>query len=652
MMLIQSPLIWLFVFGSAYLAVLLFWARMAATQGSAIGNFLRPVKAVSPFVSALAISAASFAPFIAMNIADSVSSQGLGFAAVSLGGILAPLTGTLFFKRIWALTVRFGSANQARFLEEFYGSKMLVVLSALVALLFAVALGGLLLAQFATLFYSLSGGGFSPFYSIALIALMLMTYTIVGGMRGVLYLGAIQGVLGVAGLVGLLVYVVDLAGGYGGLLAGIDTAQKAAAGNTGLFSVSGVIQFNRGLGIDPPAGGPWTAMMVFSTVIGFMGLQASPVMHQFAISSRSTRGIAAAQTWVSASIFGGLAVALAVVAGGYGLMHGDGNIMHSTLVKLSTQSPWFMAAAYFCLLSLIFVFVAGSHVTAANILVLEVYKRNFHKGLAEETAVVLVRIGVVILIVLSVLMASSLPEATASLASLCLPLSLQFVPALLGVCFVRGITRQAAATGVVIGMICVLLTEDAGRWALYFVGMDLPWGRWPWTLHSALWGIFFNLLSVLVISVITQGREQGRMWRAKSDFVSKVLQGTGRVRFLRPTAWSAVLAWLFLAVGPGLVMGNSAFVRTTDQGSENMMGAPSIAVWIVIGWALGVIMIWFLSYRMELATSLATSVTPIETAYEMPERDLGMKTGRLGRLVWILLAIAGSIALLAWIFGK
>lgn len=647
----QSPLIWLFVIGSAYLAVLLYWARMAVKQGPATQNFLAPVTLVSPFISAVAIGTASFVPFIGMNIADSVSEQGFGFAAMSLGGILIPLTGTLFFKRVWALTVRFGSTNQARFLEEFYDSKMLVVLSAGVALLFAVALGGLLLAQFAELFHSLSGGSFSPFYSIALIALMLMTYTVVGGMRAVLYVGAIQGVLAIAGLAGLLIYILAAAGGYGGLLSGIDAAQNAT--NHALrFGVSGVIQFTRGLGVDAPAGGPWTAMMVFSTVMGFMGLQASPVMHQFAISSRSTRGIAAGQTWISAATFGGLAVALAMVAGGYGLMRGEAGIMHSALLQLSADSPWFMAAAYFCLLSIIFVFVSGSHVAAANILVLEIYKRNFHKGLDENAAVVLVRVCVVVLIILSVLMASSLPDATASLAALCLPLSLQFVPALLGVCFVRGITRQASATGVVIGMVCVLLTEDAGHWALQFVGLNLPWGRWPWTLHSALWGVVFNLVSVLVISIITQSREQGRMWRAKADFVGAALQGSSRVRLLRPTAWSAVLAWLFLAVGPGLVMGNTAFVRITDQGFVNMMGAPSIAVWIAIGWTLGVIMIWFLSYRMELATPPATSVTPSEAAYEMPERDLGMNADRLANLVWILLAIASSIALLAWIFGK
>lgn len=647
---LQSPLVWLFVVGSGYLVLLLFWARTASGQSSAVERFLKPVRSVSPFIVAVALGAASFAPFVAMNMADSVATQGFGFAAISLGGVMVPLTGALFFKRIWALTLRFGSANQADFFDQFYGSKVLVVLSAAVALLFAVALGGLLLAQLASLFHALSGGSFSPFYSMALISLILTVYSVIGGMRGVLYVGAIQGVLGAAGLIGLLVYVIFLAGGFGSFLAGLETAQKAA-GN-GQFGVSGVIQFTRGLGIETPAGGPWTAMMVFSTVIGFLGLQASPVMHQFAISARSTRGLAGTQTWVSAAIFGGLAVALAIVVGGYGLVHADANVMLTALKQLAVQSPWFMAAAYFCLLSLIFVFVAAGHLSAANILVLEIYRRNFHRGLTDETAVVLVRIVIILLIILSVLMASSLPVATASLASLCLPLSLQFLPSLLGICFMRGITRQAATTGVVIGMICVLLTEDAGRWALHFIGLDLPWGRWPWTLHSALWGICFNLLTVLVISVITQQSEQGRMWRAKNAFISETLQGSARVHALRPTAWSVVLAWLFLAVGPGLVMGNTAFVRLSADHVENMMGAPSLPVWIVIGWALGVIMIWFLSYRMELATPLAARVTPIETTYEMPERGLEMNTARLGKLFWILLAIGGGISLLAWIFGK
>ncbi|MFT3989606.1 hypothetical protein [Aestuariivirga sp.] len=646
------PLIWLFAFGTAYLAVLMFWARIAARQATPVQNFLRPVRAAAPFMAVMTIGAASFGPFLAMNFADGVAVQGFGFAAIALGGVVVPLTGVLFFKRIWALSLRFGSYNQARFLEDFYESKTLSVLSAMIAVLFALTLGGRVLAEMALLFSDVSGAGFNPLYSLALLSFMLAAYLVAGGIRGLVYLGTLQGVLGVAGILGLIALTLYLSNGYGALAATLAAVEAKGADTAALFTTSGVIQFTRGLGLDAPSGSGWTAMMVFSSVIGFMGVQASPAIHQLVVASRNTRGIAPGQTWVTAAVFGGLTLVLALVAGGFGIASNQPAVIEAMMADLARWSPWMLAALYFCLVSLAFVFAAACHFTAANILVADIYRRNFHKGLDDGLATVLIRVTIAVLVVISALLSASLPAATAALSALCVPLSFQLVPALIGICFARGITRQAAAAGAIIGMVCVILTEDAGHWMLRFVGVELPWGRWPWTMHSALWGMFFNLLAVLVISVITRKREQGALWQARAQFVGAVLQGSPRVGLLWSTAWSVFLAWLFLGVGPGLVMGNAAFVRTTDQGASNILGLPSLIVWVMIAWALGVGMIWFLAYRMELAKPVTQRIEGPEEVYRMPERNPGMNTDRLAALVWIVLAIGAGIALLAWTFGR
>ena len=62
-----------------------------------------------------------------------------------------------------------------------------------------------------------------------------------------------------------------------------------------------------------------------------------------------------------------------------------------------------------------------------------------------------------------------------------------------------------------------------------------------------------------------------------------------------------VIGWFFFAQGPGAVLGNTIFGNPTDS-STWLFGMPSIWLWQIIWWALGVAMMWFLAYKMEMST--------------------------------------------------
>ena len=62
------------------------------------------------------------------------------------------------------------------------------------------------------------------------------------------------------------------------------------------------------------------------------------------------------------------------------------------------------------------------------------------------------------------------------------------------------------------------------------------------------------------------------------------------------------LVWLFFGVGPGAVIGNDIF-GAPDAGIEGWtFGMPSIWAWQILWWGLGVFMMWFLAYKMEMST--------------------------------------------------
>ena len=72
-------------------------------------------------------------------------------------------------------------------------------------------------------------------------------------------------------------------------------------------------------------------------------------------------------------------------------------------------------------------------------------------------------------------------------------------------------------------------------------------------------------------------------------------------RSLKPSAWIIFATWTFFAVGPGLLIGNELFGKPLNVESWSF-GMPSIWVWQVIFWILGVILVWFLAFKMEMST--------------------------------------------------
>ena len=62
-----------------------------------------------------------------------------------------------------------------------------------------------------------------------------------------------------------------------------------------------------------------------------------------------------------------------------------------------------------------------------------------------------------------------------------------------------------------------------------------------------------------------------------------------------------LIVWIFFAFGPGLMLGNELFGKPINVESWSF-GMPSIWVWQIIFWLLGVVLVWFLAFKMEMST--------------------------------------------------
>ena len=221
------------------------------------------------------------------------------------------------------------------------------------------------------------------------------------------------------------------------------------------------------------------------------------------------------------------------------------------------------------------------------------------------------------------LMATLAPVWSAVLGSSAASLSAQLLPAYLGLCWAPWISRSAVLTGLIFGVVLVVFTEPLGLILIEGLFVDLPWGRWPLTLHSAGWGLVFNFAACLLVAIFTRSGPE----RAHRDRLHNEFSRAHRVDFggpaLRGAKWSLILVWTFLALGPGAILGNSFFSHPMFSDAEARLGVASLWVWQIIFWMIGVLIVWWLAFggRLSIIETAVQRRIDLEPAGQSMQRQ-------------------------------
>ena len=468
------------------------------------------------------------------------------YGEVALAAIVIPLAGILFLKRQRLLCQRFGYMTPGAMFADYYQGELIRLLTVLIALVFAI-----------------------PFVGLGCLA-----YAQLGGF------GACNAALARLG------------------------APGSAAAN--LFEIPGVVQFTEGLGKQAPAGGLWTTSMILTCSFALMGLQASPSFSMLGFSCRDTRGIAAQQVWATGAIVGLVLLFFATAYGLGGLAPGNAVPVDPTTAAIQSvapRQPWLSALLAICIIAAVQMAAAAYVSTTATMVTLDVYKRFFRPAADDRAQRRIARAAMALIFIVALLMATSTLMAQIRLGGLALAFALQLWPVLAGVRWLPWVSRPAATAGLCVGLVAVLLTEPVGAAVAQFLGFDLPWRRWPWTIHSAGWGIFFNVLTCAVVSLATCG---GAVRHHRDGFHRYLHARAGlpaSKQVMQPAVWALILGWMFFAIGPGAVLGNDLFGAPGAGIAAWKLGIPSLWAWQIIWWALGVFVIWWLAYKMEFATA-------------------------------------------------
>ncbi len=625
----SAKVVWLVVFVVLYWAYCIFWGIKCARMAKTAGDSFIAGRQLSMWVFVLAATATSFSGWTFMGHPGLVYRDGFQYAYASIYTITIPFTGVLFLKRQWMLGKRFGYVTPGEMFADYFQGDAIRILTVMVALLFSIPYLGVQLGASGFLFNVLTDDLISNNVGMWVLSAVVLIYVGSGGLRAVAFVDTLQCILLGLCIIITGIIALNLAGGWEALNAGF--AKLAAsdvgkwgttpAGHNAYFAIPGVIQFTAGLGKETPVGGLWTGVMCLTYMFALMGIQSAPAFSMWAFGNRSPKPFATQQVW--ASSFGiGLILFFFTAFQGMGahLLGANGEVtkagmaLASALPDLTANKqgglvphyintiadtvPWLVGLLAVCALAAMQSTGAAYMSTAGAMLTRDLYKRYLNPTASHEEQKFWGRIGVTFIVVAALLVATFSRDALVLLGGLAVAFGFQMWPSLIAVCWAPWITRQGATWGLAAGLLGVIFTETIGQ---TITGGALPWGRWPWTIHSAGWGMFVNAGVCIAVSAMTQTDAAREHRMGYHNFLREHATLSAEKRKLIPWAWGITLAWMFFGIGPGAVIGNTIF-GAPNAGVEGWtFGIPSIWAWQILFWILGVGMMWFLAFKMEMS---------------------------------------------------
>ncbi len=637
----EAKVIWLFVFVILYWAYCIFWGIKGAIASKTASDYFIAGRGISLWVFVLAATATSFSGWTFMGHPGLIYRDGFQYAYASFYAITIPFTGVIFLKRQWMLGKRFGFVTPGEMLSEYFRGDAIRLLVVIVALCFSVPYLGLQLRASGFLFNVLTDGMFSVEVGMWLLSAVVFIYVASGGLRAVAYVDTLQCILLAGGIIAIGIIALNAVGGFEKLnqgiaaLAQIDT-KKTPDGYSHYIAIPGVIQFVAGLGVENPVGGAWTGMMILTYMFALMGIHSAPAFTMWAFSNKNPAPFAPQQVWASSFGIGFILFFFTAFQGiGSHFLGADAKMLaaHPDLVNnvlgaamqadfgvndimnapgkqgmlvpllinlMSDTAPWLVGLLAVCALAAMQSTGAAYMSTAGGMLTRDILKHFIMPNASHATQKFWGRVGVAVIVGAALVVATFSKDALVLLGGLAVAFGFQMWPSLIAVCYAPWFTRAGITIGLFLGIIAVIATEKFGGQIASAFGYKLPWGRWPLTMHSAFWGIFFNLGAAILISAVTQNKDDYAHRMKFHNFLREHASVPEHKRGLIPAGWIIVLVWFFFGIGPGAVIGNTIFGNPNDA-TTWMFGMPSIWAWQVLWWALGVFMMWFLAYKLEMS---------------------------------------------------
>ena len=586
----DAKFIWLIAFVGLYWAYCLFWGFKGARSAKTSADYFLAGRSIGVWVFVLAATATSFSGWTFVGHPGKIFTDGLPYAFASFYALTIPLTGVLFLRRQWVLGNAYKYITPGEMYSDYYGGNAIRLLTVLVAFLFSVPYLGVQLKASGSLFNVLSDGFVSVNLGMFALTAVVVIYVASGGLKSVAYVDCAQAILLAIGIVILGGITIHYAGGWGGFTSGLANLVNADITNgqnltpdgySMKVAIPGSIQMvSAG---SKAVGGSWTGIMCMTYMFALMGIQSSPAFSMWAFSNKTPQAFRWQQVVASSLVVGVLLFTFTIFQGmgGHVLVENgileninDKNLVPELINLLSDAAPWLLGLLAVCALAAMQSTGSAYMSTFSAMVTRDIYKKYVSPDASDKTQKMYGRIFVVMVAGAALIVAANATQAIVMLGGLAVAYGFQMFPALIGICYYKGFTTKGVVFGLIAGLIAVTLTDKTSAW------FGVPWGAYPLTIHSAGWGILFNLLTAFSVSFLSGEPEAMKLAKAKRHaFLQSVAGMTPERKKKVKLAWVLTLVWFLVGFGPFATIGNDIFSNPNAPELWAPVGLPSSWAW-------------------------------------------------------------------------
>ena len=512
-------------------------------------------------------------------------------------------------------------------MASYFKSDLIRILIVIIGLGFAIPFIAMQLSLAGVLLSIVSDDIIGPASASLLLGCVIIVYLSLSGIRSLIYIDTFNFLLTIFGIIALGFVAYDLVGGWNLLnesLSRISNVKQTlfniSESYNAYLSVPGTIKLVEIVKGGSSYGGIWTSSMILTFAFSISGIVMSPAFSMLVFSNREPRSFGTQQVWFSSFLIGLILIFFTLAIGVGSIFLGSNDVINQTgnnisnvlpnnispnnleglvphlLNVIGEYSPLFFGLLLICGIASV-QSASIVYLSTGALITRDILKKFFIPNMNNNEQIFSFRIVLMIVFIFSLVLSIQTKGSILDLGSFALGIACQMFIPLIAICYFPWLTKNGVALGMVVGVITVFLTENIGQ---IMFGNLINWEKWPLTIHSGFWGVIFNFISAVSISFITQEIKENNYKNKIHEFFNDHRNFSISRRSLKPSAWIVTVTWIFFSLGPGLMIGNSMFGNPNNVESWSF-GIPSIWVWQIIFWLLGVILVWFLAFKMGMS---------------------------------------------------
>ena len=581
----MSVNLWVYIFLGLYIAYC-FWIGLRGYFTSKTSADYVLAGRQIPFIAFLmAASAASFSGWTFIGHPGAIWAAGLVYAFCSMYVVIIPMTGTFFAKRNWLLGKRYGFVTPGDMYSYYYNNEALRWITVLTAVLYSIFYSAVQLMAAAALFNVIVG---VPFVAGgAFMAFICWFYVVAGGLKASTWVGVIQFVLMIVGIIILGAYVLAHFGGFSTFMA------EAAKLDQRFYEVPGLIQFE--------SKGVWTAMYILTYMWALMGIQSSPAFTMWNFGLSSPRVLAWQQAFMTTFVVGfslfffaafqGIGAKILQVQGVEGFVDLARDSAVVPLLMKTYLGPIILGLVFMGAISAIHSTAAPYLNTGGSILLRDVYWRYIRNKQAGNTEQIWVnRIFATVITLLAFWVAMTSTAMLVILGAFATSFGVLMWIVQLGVLWGWRFPKLGAILGLIVGMITVIVTY---HYKILFI-------------HPAASGAGLGFLVAYLcrgLNVKDDAETLERQAEVRS-WLDSIDSPTESGRKWRNACKVIVPIWFFFGIGPGVLFSSTAY---------SFAGFNHIWSWQISWWIFAIFMMWALCFKAEFSTIIGDMLRRVET---------------------------------------